>query len=227
MRIPDSITHCVGFLAIQKTDGTYVFAGTCFFIGRDAPVGFRAYVVTAKHVIEGIRNKGVDHVFIRANRKSGDSLYYETEIKDWIYHKDNDVDIALYPNGPGIPPETDHLVFPVSNFVDQNYIDKNGVGIGDDIFMIGLFRHHHGKLRNLPIVRLGNIAAMPEEKIQTKYHLMDGYLIEVRSIGGLSGSPVFTNLAWHRAFSPVNERVGQPVSLLGLVFPIPESAKTI
>jgi hypothetical protein len=74
-------------------------------------------------------------------------------------------------------------------------ISKENIGIGDEVFLTGLFVNHLGKKRNIPIVRVGNIAAMPEEAIATRNGNMDAYLIEARSIGGLSGSPVFVHLA--------------------------------
>jgi len=62
---------------------------------------------------------------------------------------------------------------------------------GDDVVLIGLFPNRYGDRRNLPIVRAGIIAAMPEEKFRFRGKWIDAYLIETRSIGGLSGSPVF------------------------------------
>jgi hypothetical protein len=51
--------------------------------------------------------------------------------------------------------------------------------------------HHTGDLKNVPIVRVGNLASYPSEQIQTRaFGRMEAYLIEARSIGGLSGSPV-------------------------------------
>src|SRR5262249_585862 len=44
------------------------------------------------------------------------------------------------------------------------------------------------------------IAAMPEEPIETKYGYHDAFLIEVRSIDGLSGSPVCIDLAHRKLF---------------------------
>jgi hypothetical protein len=40
-------------------------------------------------------------------------------------------------------------------------------------------------------VRIGNIALMPSVKVQVRQHLMDTYLVESRSIGGLSGSLIW------------------------------------
>jgi hypothetical protein len=67
-----------------------------------------------------------------------------------------------------------------------------GIGEGDDLFAVGLFAHHYGNKKNHPIIRTGNIAMMPDEPIPTsKFGDMEVYLIESRSISGLSGSPVF------------------------------------
>jgi hypothetical protein len=59
---------------------------------------------------------------------------------------------------------------------------------------IGLFTRRIGSQRNIPIVRIGNVAALPEELIRTRSGLMKAYLVEMRSIAGLSGSPVFVDL---------------------------------
>ena len=66
-----------------------------------------------------------------------------------------------------------------------------GIGVGDEIFVTGLFTAVPGISRNIPIIRHGNIAMMPEEQIQTELGYADVFLVELRSIGGLSGSPVF------------------------------------
>jgi hypothetical protein len=70
------------------------------------------------------------------------------------------------------------------------------IGIGDDLFIAGLFTQRRGTQRNIPIVRAGIIASMPEEPLQDKDTGLDysAYLAEVRSIGGLSGSPVFVHV---------------------------------
>jgi hypothetical protein len=57
-------------------------------------------------------------------------------------------------------------------------------------------------------MRTGTIAAMPGELITTKLGDTTAYLAEARSIGGLSGSPVFTHLG--------GEFI-KPVHFIGLV----------
>jgi hypothetical protein len=64
-------------------------------------------------------------------------------------------------------------------------------GLGDEVFVMGLFTSHHGEAHNIPIMRVGTISAMSDEPVLTEYGFMDGYLVEVKSLAGLSGSPVF------------------------------------
>jgi hypothetical protein len=91
----------------------------------------------------------------------------------------------------------------------ETALRENEVGLGDEVFITGLFRHHGGTRQN-PIVRVGNIASFAEEKIQTEnFGQILGYLIEARSLGGLSGSPVFVNLG------PVRRIGGKAVNSIG------------
>lgn len=75
---------------------------------------------------------------------------------------------------------------------DEADIEAHAIGIGDEVLMVGLFTKRYGYRKNIPIVRGGIISAMPEEPIEDQEtgNLYDAYLIEIRSIGGLSGSPV-------------------------------------
>jgi hypothetical protein len=77
-------------------------------------------------------------------------------------------------------------------------IERYQIGLGDEVYVTGMFVSHFGEKKNLPIVRIGTIAAMPEEPLQTEYGMHDAFLIEVRSIDGLSGSPVCINLQGRR-----------------------------
>ena len=89
-------------------------------------------------------------------------------------------------------PQPDHMAWPLDLIVTPEVIKQQEIGVGNEVFLVGLFSQHHGERRNIPIVRVGNIAAMPEEKVfTTKSGAIDAYLIEARSIGGISGSPVF------------------------------------
>jgi hypothetical protein len=61
------------------------------------------------------------------------------------------------------------------------------------VLVIGRFINHEGKQRNTPSVRFGHIAQMPHEPIKRDDgYLQESFLVEAKSIGGYSGSPVFT-----------------------------------
>jgi hypothetical protein len=217
MAIPDEVRKCVFFIAYKLADGSVRFAGTAFNMARtiEGTSNYFNYVVTAAHVIDKIKNLGIDEVFIRANHKSGQAIWVKSRISDWWMHPDHpSVDVAILRLTP--PHEWDHMTIPLDTVVTDNLIEKEKIGVGDEVFMTGLFSAHFGKQNNIPILRVGNIAAMPSEKINTKLGPMEGYLIECRSIGGLSGSPVFVNLGLvrHGKFSST----GNPIFyLLGLI----------
>jgi hypothetical protein len=59
--------------------------------------------------------------------------------------------------------------------------------------MVGRFINHEGKQQNRPTLRYGHIAMMPSEPIEDAKSgiKQESYLVECRSMGGYSGSPVF------------------------------------
>ena len=89
-------------------------------------------------------------------------------------------------------PEADVLAVSLPTFLDADKMQKSHIGIGDEVFLPGLFVYApFGTNRTTPILRHGNIAMLPDSQIQIESGFADAYLIEARSIGGISGSPVF------------------------------------
>lgn len=197
MVIPDEIRKCVCFAGLQKADGTVLLAGTVFLVTRPLETlndRVICYAVTAKHVIDGIKNKGVDSVLLRMNMKGSGASWVKTALSDWEYHPtDPNADVAVMRFA--FNDRMDHKNLPLAACATKEVIATKKIDIGDEVFLTGLFVPHVGRKKNIPIVRLGNIAAMPDEKVSTKVGDIDAYLIEARSIGGLSGSPVFVNIA--------------------------------
>lgn len=231
MVVSDEIRKCVVFIGFQMANGEMRLAGSAFFVScaEEGTKGADIFLATAKHVIDGIRNLGLSEVFIRANTKQGESIWEKCQRNDWLFHPtDQSVDLALLRTG--VPDGWDHLVIPSSMCATSETLRKNEVGLGDEVFIVGLFRHHHGTRKNIPIVRVGNLAAMAEEKVSTRdFGLVDAYLIEARSIGGLSGSPVFLNMGAVRYLDGgvKHAQNGLMVILLGLVhghYDVPSSS---
>ena len=224
MKIPDAVRKTVGFVAYEnKISGQIIPAGSCFFIGHDPKDGTstsaKVYVATAAHVISALNSKGAKEVVLRLNKKSDGLESIRIPIEKWFTHPtDKNIDVAIYEMG--IPAEYDHLVIPMSMCVDEKKMADHEIDLGDEVFVSGMFRFHQGKNRNIPIIRTGNLAALKEEKIWTAdYGEIDGYLIESRSTGGLSGSPVFLNLGQVRVLGGELKvrKEGPHILLLGLI----------
>lgn len=221
VQISEDMLLCVGFVGVELGAGPKV-VGTFFLIGLPLSHGRVAiYAVTAAHVLDGVRRKSMDgFVYLRLNRKTYGVGWLRTSMLGWVQHDDPHVDIAVSPMI--IPTSYDVRTWDIAAVADFALIEREAVGPGDEVFFIGLYHKHHGDLRNIPIVRLGSIAAMPVEPVPTESGPAVVYLIEARSIGGLSGSPVFLHLSYPRR-DPIELRFGSAFRLLGLIrghFPV-------
>ena len=199
MLVPDEIRKSVVFLLYRDKNQNLNFAGTGFFVGEEIDFNIFIYLVTAKHVVVGIKRNSVDgKVYIRINDNQDGSQLIESNIDSWSEHPtDSSVDVSVLRWAP--LEKFDYIFLYTSLVATDEVIRQNSIGLGDEVFIAGMFVSHKGKKRNIPIVRVGNISAMPEEKIDTPdFGSIEAYLIEARSIGGLSGSPVFVNVSGDR-----------------------------
>lgn len=277
MQIEESIRRCVVFLYAGAADERRP-VGTGFFVAQAVSGRSRdyLYLVTAKHIVEGVHLAGQRH-YARVNvrgpldlllldeaERESDRLMGAGETPDikrlfedlranppaplvteaeaavrrepsladasqfvdlgeadkWIFHEDFKVDMAALDWQP--PALADVFPLKLSWAVTPEFIAKERIGPGEDVFVVGLFRRHTGQLRNIPIIRVGNLVAMPEEPVQTATGLQEAYLVELHSIGGLSGSPVFVYLGGVRRHFPFGGELtltqyAGAIHLLGLV----------
>jgi hypothetical protein len=195
MRVPDEVRQCVVFvgLPIHQPDGQEAlsFKGTAFFVTIPSAVisgTSYIYLVTAKHVAITLEGKPF---LVRVNTIDGGSELIRGEGVKWWHHPiDSSVDVAVISWAP--PQQVEYKSIPDTMFLSDEIIQSKSIGTGDEVFITGLFAHLAGSSRNQPIVRMGNIAMMPGEPVVTKeFGNIEAYLIEARSIGGLSGSPAF------------------------------------
>jgi len=87
-------------------------------------------------------------------------------------------------------------------FVTPQIIKSEHIDESTELFFAGLFVSFEGNKRNIPIVRHGKIAMMPEEQIGAS----DYYLADVMSFGGNSGSPVFVRTGGFQDSGPVQPK---------------------
>lgn len=249
MKMPDDHKQCLGFIVSKKLTGKIEvenYEGTAFFISIPSNLKGKRfyYLVTAKHVLFDEGGKLISPLYLRLNTKDGgraDILIDGT----WEFSENDNIDVAVM----GIaPPSTEHFDWKHCHyhpsgsdmgkenardnvFADQVAINEWQIGLGDELRVVGLFSKRTGNKRNIPIVRSGIISAMPEEPIEAeimKYGKkvkvkFNAYLGEIRSIGGLSGSPVFVAIEHFRKPRKENEErplimgVGYRIFLLGLI----------
>lgn len=200
MRLPD-FKKCVVFIGIKRPEETVEqikYIGTAFIIAIPAknPRFSFLHIVTAKHVAKKL--EGVDGLecFLRANLKSGGSEIFGIKNIPWFYHPDEtwQTDVAVYPFALGneVLRQIDCEPIPLASFLSDEIRVQQGIGEGDEVCFVGLFSRHSGNKKNLPIIRTGTIAMIPDEPVPVqKFGNIEAYLIEARSIKGLSGSPVF------------------------------------
>lgn len=225
MRISDRLTKCVGFISLDTNPLKY--AGTVFIVSipYNSHEGL-FHIVTAKHVADEVGNA---NFVIGMNAKDGKAIWIksggEGETR-WFFHptEEDSVDVAVMPFSSTNLAFYDLADIPISMFATEQVIAKQQIGLGDELINIGLFTRFFGTTRLTPIVRTGTIAMMPVDKIKAskKFPPMEVYLAEGRSIGGLSGSPVFCRSTMNMPGQLADGSFGQisglgPLHLLGLM----------
>ena len=168
---------CVGFISLNNSEPQYL--GTVFIVGVAGKWGNAyAHAVTAKHVAECVDGKPY---LIGVNFKDGEMGWFGSGLKWWYHPTEPDtVDVAVTVFTP--TPRMDVECIPTTVFATGERIKKYGIGVGDEINVIGLFTRFFGSTKHIPIVRTGNIAMMPSDKLpvngdETEVYLLEGRLL--------------------------------------------------
>lgn len=211
MRVPDEIRKSVLFIGIKEDLPEWEWKGTAYLIAVPhahhifhETATYRGnvfentlyhpfvFLATARHIAEKLEGKDFA---LRTNNRDGSIAILEGHAdQQWWYHPTERkyVDAAITIFFPPNLNQLDLFWVDIGLFVDQKTIEDSNLGVGDEVFITGLFTEVCETTSNIPIVRIGNLAMVPGEKIPWKDgRLIDAYLVESRSIGGLSGSPVF------------------------------------
>ncbi len=207
MQLPDEVKKLVCF--VHASGGGCEWVGTGFFVFE--PTGVpnargeeqsAIYIVTARHCVQQIdqTKPPFDSIEIRLNTVDGGSEKIGTDIDLWVHHET--ADVSVYALAPGRD-RYDYLYYPIRSYAGPFYasagdpqnpkVELPDIGPGTEVFMTGLLVYHQGGARIMPIIRVGNISAFPEERVALSTGPDHVILIESRSIGGLSGSPVFVH----------------------------------
>lgn len=226
LRIPDTQLKAVGYICeVSHRNGDNISAdpyATGFFVSvpcqsPELHGNEMYYFVTAKHVAKDLKDR--DTCF-SVNRIGGGTTHAIHRIAPvWYLHPtDNNTDIAIIQVALRVG-VVDIAPISIDSFGLPQRLAALNIGIGDDTHSIGLFSPFPGNEKNVPIVRFGNVSMMAAEQIQTDLGYTEMYLVEARSIGGLSGSPVFVR--------PTRSiRIGRPDDPMALGF-LPGTGETL
>jgi hypothetical protein len=203
MAVDEIILKCTAFIG-HPTERGFAASGTGFFaIFSEGEHDF-GYFITAAHVVWPDRKRKREipdqNIHVRTNLKKGFRVE-STPIKhDWVFHEDRLVDVCAMPLGLYVEQsdsdETDisflslaGISVPFLARLDRNRAPR----LGEEVFITGAFVGRIGEKKNIPVVRVGNIAALPQEPLEFFSPHRPAFLLETRSLGGISGSPVFVN----------------------------------
>jgi hypothetical protein len=236
MRVSEEVLKSVCFIcSYDKRRDEYTVGGTGFFVAWPGDGWPEIYLVTARHCVRVAQDLGDGRVHVLLNTKGGPARHH-TVNHPWRFPEDTRVDLAAVRFD--FLDDDDAAVIPKQHLLTAGRIQKRAIGIGDELWLDGLFWPVPGEGRMRPVLRLGTIAAMPDEPITTQdaqgnpVGPFSAYLVEVRSIGGLSGSPVWVHLpygrlrdvsdppptpAWHESIRDLETGEGLPNYLLGVI----------
>ncbi len=206
MQVDDRIRFCTGFVGMGSNEN-FTAHGTCFCVSLDEEDFVFDYLISAQHLLWPNRKKiggqpPDNPMMVRLNTVHGISRVVPTPPKDWIYPDDTSIDLCAL-RFVGLSHTTkDELDIRSINLrtmiVGPSNAAKVGLCLGDEVFICSAFVGRVGYRKNIPVVRIANIAAMPEEPVDFASPRKPAYLIETRSLGGTSGAPVFLNLQTRR-----------------------------
>lgn len=183
---------CVGFIT---TNGVPV--GTCFIVtlaDPDLPPHLgHGYVVTARHVLYNKRTGSrLPNLKVRFRELDGDRVQ-DLDAHDWVEHPIDDIDVAVAPID-GVPD------FPTGSLsMDLHPFDLTDIEavLGQAVYYVGLFAPVDKMgAEGVPMVRSGTVGAISQLiHPEGKDGPFEAHLIDCRSYGGFSGSPVYIQVS--------------------------------
>ena len=193
-RIPERFENAVVFMFGQhpKHDNNLIGPGgtgvIIEFPSATLQGEYHTYVVSNRHVVD-------QTPWVRLNTCDGKTRLLEIISEEWI--SDGKEDLAIVDVTDHISLDKDfYSTVEYRHFINADRVIGNHIGIGDQVFMLGLYSDHDGTSRNLPVARFGNIAAMPHHLVPvitgpSDLYKRPAFLNDMRSRQGFSGSPVW------------------------------------
>lgn len=187
--IPDYYLECVVFLYQSEKHalkGNTEGGGTGFFVRvplwSGGPQNDAVYIVTNKHCARHCPT-------LRLRTKNNEWRYITPTRKEWLDHPDGD-DLSAYAVELGPDFATPKGVT-IRAADTREQVSAADIEHGADVFFAGRYTTLSGIAENTPMLRFGNLAMMPTPIDVGDGSYQESFLVEARSRGGFSGSPVF------------------------------------
>jgi hypothetical protein len=146
-RIPDEYLHCSIYLyhSTEEAMSGKGPGGSGFILGLPCSADAESrhlLGVTNRHVVKN------GAVVPRLTTIDGLVQAAPMRLEDWAFHPRQD-DLALCYLGVSRPPHR-YTWVPLAYLLSEDRCSELRIGPGDDVFMVGRFLDHDGKLRNAP-----------------------------------------------------------------------------
>jgi hypothetical protein len=183
-------------ISIERSDDDKVITGTGFFylakIGlTEEDTRSKLLLISNKHVLR----EGKGKMTLTLNRKGADGKPDYGAVRTFVYdgfedryigHPDENVDLACV-DISGITRSDADIRYIGEEFLTS--IDYDRVALGSDVLFIGYPNDFYDTVNNLPLVRKGTLASMPNIDFMGKGTIV----VDAQVFEGSSGSPVFVD----------------------------------
>jgi hypothetical protein len=169
-------------------------SGTAFVVSHAHPRGIHSFVVTNRHVVEGVKRGGL--VFTQG--RNGQPLLgqrFQLNIDDftaaWFMHPDPEVDLAVIPMRPLEAAARDQGVELYYHAIDSKLVPDaqgwNALDALEEVLFVGYPSGVWDEVNLMPIMRRGTTAT----PMMLNFEGRNEFLIDAAVYPGSSGSPVF------------------------------------
>lgn len=187
-------------------------SGTGFIVERLHEGEMETILVTANHVLDGIKSDKGKVVFrINSGESSGATSFSRQELElkvreagkpIWTKHTDADVAVMKI----SIPKSVKYHAFKISNVANAKTIESGQLSVGQDCLIAGYPAQLESSKAGFAVLRKGMVSSYPIGPVSKH----SSFLVDYRSFGGDSGGPVVSRL--------VDENGKDTFVVLGLVF---------
>ena len=197
----------IAYITARIENKSYGNIGTGFFYMAPVPMDdgkdrAKLLLISNKHVLLGAQEKSNPKgiLTIKLNRKKADGTpdfgnvrtFDHDEHEPVFTHPDPEVDLACI--DVSRITHTDAFLM----YLNQDLlkpINYERVAVGRDVIFVGYPANYYDKVNNLPLIRKGTIASMPNVDFNGKGQIV----LDAQIFPGSSGSPVFVD--WDNKYS--------------------------